>query len=67
MEHKGHTFLYECTLDKRCVTLIHNPSGVTLSAPTSVFTSQSDIEQILDELIEKAELMIIRNDDAFFS
>lgn len=67
MEHKGHTFLYECSIYNRSVTLIHNPSGLTLQAPIGVFFSQSDIEQVLDELIEKAELMIIRNDDAFFS
>lgn len=67
MEYKGHSFLYEMNIDVRRITLIHNPSGVTLQAPIGVFFSQSDIEQTLDELIEKAELMVIRNDDSFFS
>jgi hypothetical protein len=67
MGYKGHTFLYECDVDIRHVTLIHNPSGVTLSQTTSVFVPYSEIEQILNELIKKAELMVIRNDNAFFS
>ncbi len=49
------------------MTLIHNPSGITLQAPIGVFFSQSDIKRTLDKLIEKAELMIVRNDDAFFN
>lgn len=65
MEYKGHRYHYRSDLDTRCVTLIHN-RGVILSEATSVFASQLEIETILDELIEKAELLIIRNDDAFF-
>lgn len=67
MEYKGHTFLYECSIDNRSVTLIHNPSGVRIREAIGIFTSQTQIEKILDKLIEKAELMVIRNDDAFFS
>lgn len=62
MEYKGHTYLFECNVDIRCVTLFHNPSGLVLSEATSVFASQAEIETILDGLIEEGDLVQEKSD-----
>jgi hypothetical protein len=64
--YKGHWWEIEMSIEYRCVRLSLNPSGATFTAPISIFASQKDIEQTLDELIEKAESIVIKNDDAFF-
>lgn len=63
MQYKGHNYLYECSEDIRSVTLFHNPSGLVLSEATSVFAYQAEIEEILDGLIEQADLIQERSDD----
>lgn len=64
MQYKGHHYEQETSLDARCITLFHNPSGLVLSEATSVFASQFEIEQILDDLIHEADMIQANSDQA---